>query len=781
MTVLIVEGVPGLRRVLRGHLYDHGVDVVTAGSVAAARGQVTRREFMAVIVDLVLPDGSGLEVLDALRVDGSVAHVIVMSDSTDAADRAGAFEHGADDYVVKPFLLRQLAARVLAVRRVVDPDEDDRLHTGGVAVDLRAREARVDDRLLDLTAKEFDLLAFFVARPGYTFSKSDLLRAVWRADARAGSATVADHVRRLRRKIEVDPSRPCILRTVPGTGYRLERPVQAAAAVAALGPDGGSLVHVQGWIVDADPATATLLGFAGAADLVGHEIFEFATSGDMAPTRQRMVASEGRSRPRTQLIDLEHTDGTQTSVEVSSEQVVWDGGAAERLRFTPMPDVSARLRRLVTGVLSEVTDAVIITDLHFHLRSWNTAAERLYGWREDEVVGRHMLDVVHFGGDGGALAATWDDLEANGRWRGESEHITRDGSTIDVLTSTTLVRDDDGAPVLIVSVNRPGGDRATTREAQESFDDDAIRLGLANDEFELYFQPVVSLEDGTVVAREALVRWNHPTRGLLAPDAFIAAAERSGAIVELGSVVFEKACLHAAEWLRAGHDIDLAINLSGRQLSDPWLIEHMEAVLMTSGLDASNLWLEVTETSLVEEVERASEVLHRLADLGVGISIDDFGTGWASLTYLRSFPVHALKIDRSFIAGLGHNANDTAIVRSILALGADLDLFVIAEGIETAAQRDALQQMGCTMGQGYLYGRPAPPSAGAIAGAPTARAMSAASDQRRVRAHQRRNPLRPEVDPVCRLSTAQVVGDEPSGASPALHGGAGASYPGGQA
>ncbi len=761
MNTLIVEGVPGLRRVLGGHLRDRGVEVSTAGSVRAAREQVGRRSFTAVIVDLVLPDGSGLDVVDTLRSSGSAAHVIVMSDSTADTDRRSAFEHGADDFVVKPFLLRQLAARVLAVRRLVDPISDARLHIGAVVVDLQAREARVDDRPLDLTAKEFDLLAYLAARPGHTFSKAELLRSVWRTDLRAGPTTVADHVRRLRSKIEDDPAHPRILRTVRNSGYRLDQPDRDdPPGVPAPGSAVSSLVHVQGRIVEADQATGTLLGFDTAAELVGRQIFEFASSGDMEPARQRMTANEPGPRPRTQLIDLEHADGTHTSVEVASEPLVWRGDRAERLRFTRMPDVSARLRRLVTGVLSEVTDAVIITDLHFHLRSWNAAAERLYGWREDEVMGRHMLDVVQFGGDGGALAATWEDLETCGRWRGESQHIARDGSTIEVLTSMTLIRDDDGGPVLIASVNRPVPPEETILHRQEVVDDEEIRRGLANDQFEVHFQPVIDLAHGAVVTMEALVRWNHPTRGVLAPDTFIAAAERSGAIVELGGIVLDKACTQTVQWRRAGHDIDIAVNLSGRQLSDPGLYERVTAALGSSGLEAEHLWLEVTETSLVEEVDRAGEVLYRLADLGVGISIDDFGTGWASLTYLRNFPVHALKIDRSFVAGVGQNINDTAIARSILALGADLDLVVIAEGIETVAQQRALQKMGCTIGQGYLYGRPAPPRTASLDEPPPAGPTSTTSASRRNGGHPRQVPPRPKIDLVRRLSTAQIVAVE---------------------
>ena len=178
----------------------------------------------------------------------------------------------------------------------------------------------------------------------------------------------------------------------------------------------------------------------------------------------------------------------------------------------------------MTGVLGDLTDAVIITDLHFHVRSWNQAAERLYGWQAHEVLGRHILDVLQWVGDNGLLAAAWASLETKVRWHGEGRQITRDGSVIAVLATTTLVRDDSGEPIGIVSVNRPAPTAASTEAHADSTDaEDRIRSGLADDEFEVHYQPVVALDGLHVLAVEALVRWNHPERGLLNPAAFIEA------------------------------------------------------------------------------------------------------------------------------------------------------------------------------------------------------------------------------------------------------------------
>jgi PAS domain S-box-containing protein len=505
-----------------------------------------------------------------------------------------------------------------------------------------------------------------------------------------------------------------------------DAPAHRRAAEPATAPspaesrhDPGNVVQIGGRIVQADRAAGKLLGFADRTELLGRLVADLASTSSRTAARQRMTPPPAGDDRRTQLLDMERVDGSEISVEVATEGVDWNGRAAEHVTLTLAPDLSARLRRLVTGVLGDVADAVIITDLHFHLLSWNAAAERLYGWGEAEVLGRHVLDIIRWADDGGALNEIWNGLTTSGQWKGQSAQFTHDGAPIDVLTTTTVIHDAD-EPILIVSVNRIAP--ATVSELDPEHlaavppdllrrADREIRDAIVNDEFVVHFQPVVSLQNMRIVTMEALVRWDHPTRGLLSPSAIIATAELHGSILDLGNVVLEKACTQAAAWRASGADIDVSVNLSARQLSDPDLHHRITKVLEQTGLAPHHLWLEVTETALVEEVGRATAVLDRLAAIGVRFAIDDFGTGWASLTYLQRFPIHELKIDRSFVAGVGHNANDTAIARSIIALGAELDLVVIAEGIETVEQMTALQGLGCAYGQGYLFGHPAPADA----------------------------------------------------------------------
>jgi len=586
-------------------------------------------------------------------------------------------------------------------RRTAD---DTHLRVGHLHIDLAARQVLWGPDLLDLTAKEFDLLAFLAARPGHVFNRDELLRSVWQSTGEWQQvATVTEHVRRLRRKVELDPRRPQLIRTVRGAGYRFDLPEGTARATSKAGsPPPGIVIHVAGTVVSIDDQAAALVGVP-ATDLVGTPLLALVAEESQHAGHERMrITDQGRPL-RSQVIRLRHVSGKIVEVEVESSTIDWLGRKAGRVVLTPVVDQPTRLRQLVTGVTSEVTDPVIITDLRSHVRSWNEAAERLYGWAEHEVMGRHVLDIL----DGGV--GEYDEarrgLATTGRWHGEVAERTRDGSIVRVSSSAKVLHGDAGEPIGVVSVDRPLAPvRETPVTAQVG--DAEIREALARDEFEVHYQPVIDLASRRMLAVEALLRWNHPQRGLLGPQEFMAAAERGGSIVELGGFVLDAACTQAAAWRLAGADLEVAVNLSSRELAQHSLVGRVVATLEATGLDPRCLCLEVTETALVEDVDQASTQLHQLAALGVRISIDDFGTGWASLTYLREFPVHSLKIDRTFVEGLEHNQYDVAIARSILSLGAELGLTVIAEGIETEAQHAALTALGCRYGQGYLHGRP---------------------------------------------------------------------------
>ena len=235
-----------------------------------------------------------------------------------------------------------------------------------------------------------------------------------------------------------------------------------------------------------------------------------------------------------------------------------------------------------------------------------------------------------------------------------------------------------------------------------------LRHAAHTDELRLHYQPRVRLADGATTGVEALVRWQHPTRGLLGPDAFIDVAETSGVIRDLGAWVLRTALAQTATWNAAGRRLQVSVNISARQLIDPELLHVVTTALALSGVPASQLVLEITETSLMVDPLTATSTLERLCDLGATVAVDDFGTGYASLSYLRRFPVRELKIDRSFVATMTHHDGDRAIVAGCVQLARALGLTSVAEGVETAEQRAALLDMGCDLAQGYLFSRPLP-------------------------------------------------------------------------
>jgi diguanylate cyclase (GGDEF)-like protein/PAS domain S-box-containing protein len=240
-----------------------------------------------------------------------------------------------------------------------------------------------------------------------------------------------------------------------------------------------------------------------------------------------------------------------------------------------------------------------------------------------------------------------------------------------------------------------------------------LRRGVERGEVVPYFQPIVELTTGHVVGFEALARWLHPERGLLTPDQFLPMAEETGLVEEIGASILEDALAQFAQW-RARDlpfaNAHLSVNVGTRQVVDPAFAGLVADVLAQTGIPADSLWLEITETALLADVKASTVALRNLRSLGLHLVVDDFGTGYSSLTYLKRFPVEALKIDKGFVAGLGLDSEDTTIVEAVVNLGHSFGIAVIAEGLETPLQLSRLRELGCDRGQGYLFGRPRPAS-----------------------------------------------------------------------
>ncbi len=235
-----------------------------------------------------------------------------------------------------------------------------------------------------------------------------------------------------------------------------------------------------------------------------------------------------------------------------------------------------------------------------------------------------------------------------------------------------------------------------------------LRHAIANNEFEVYYQPQVHIASGRIVGAEALIRWNHPTRGIVSPVEFIPIAEDTGLISEIGEWVLNDTCRQGKIWLDLGHRLTLAVNLSAHQVRYTNVLLIVENALKKSGYDPKRLELELTESVLMQREEETIEMLHSLRAKGIRLAIDDFGTGYSSLSYLKRFPIDVLKIDKSFVDDIPYEADDMAIVTAIIAMGQALGFQVLAEGVEHIEQLEFLKEKGCTMYQGYFKSKPVP-------------------------------------------------------------------------
>jgi diguanylate cyclase (GGDEF)-like protein len=355
--------------------------------------------------------------------------------------------------------------------------------------------------------------------------------------------------------------------------------------------------------------------------------------------------------------------------------------------------------------------------------------DRLARFGGDEFV--MFVDRVAIGGDDTPSGAFVDPAAVADRLRRSvMEPIIIDGHELVVtasigfavnagenLTADDLLRDADAAMYRAKAAGRDRVEAFTAATRKASVDAlqlaSELRRGIERHEIVPYFQPIVDLATGEVASFEVLARWLHPERGLLSPAEFLPSAESAGLMVDLGAAILRDSLAQLAHWRARGMrfaSCALSVNVATQQLVDNSFVEVVQTALGETGIDADSLWLEITETTLMQDAVAAGKALRALRSLGLHLSVDDFGTGYSSLTYLKRFPVETIKIDRSFVSGLGLEADDTSIVEAVVRLGHSLGLSVVAEGVETPLQLKGLRELGCDKGQGYLFGRPRPAS-----------------------------------------------------------------------
>ena len=236
-----------------------------------------------------------------------------------------------------------------------------------------------------------------------------------------------------------------------------------------------------------------------------------------------------------------------------------------------------------------------------------------------------------------------------------------------------------------------------------------LRCAIDRDELSVYYQPIVDLATMKLIGFEALMRWNHPQRGIIPPNEFIPVAEETGLIVPMTLWILQRSCSQMVEWQQRAPDnasLMISVNLSGKHFAHSDIVEQIRRVLLETNIKASSVKLEITESAVMENAETAIALLKNLRSLGLQLSIDDFGTGYSSLSYLHRFPIDMLKVDRSFVGTMEDGTENGEIVRTVIALGKTLGLSIVAEGIETQDQLCQLQSVDCDLGQGYLFSKP---------------------------------------------------------------------------
>jgi diguanylate cyclase (GGDEF)-like protein/PAS domain S-box-containing protein len=525
-------------------------------------------------------------------------------------------------------------------------------------------------------------------------------------------------------------------------------------------PTGMALVRIDdGRIVDANQSLAEMLR-REVGELVGCTLREFTHPDDVRAAQphrarlelgivdsfrldQRYRRRDGQFVWARTRVSTTEDDGVMLAI-THIEDVTEQRRAAEQLRYaarhdelTGLPNRSYLMHmlhdRLATAELGAV--AVLFVDLD-QFKVINDSLGHGVGDQLIQVVSDRLRSALRdedvlarFGGDEFIVVLSGDPLEVAERLRKAVHHpVNVDEHELFITASigystnheagmspNDLMRDADAAMYRAKARGRDcveafevGGHESGVQALRTAGE---LRRGIERGEIVPYFQPIVDLESGQVLGYESLARWLHPDRGMLPPLEFLPLAEESGLLIDLGARMLRDSLAQLAQWRAAGYpfsNCSISVNVGTRQLVDPNFYDTVMMALSETGIDADSLWLEITETALLSDVKTATVALRELRSLGLHLSVDDFGTGYSSLTYLKRFPVEAIKIDRSFVAGLGIEAEDTTIVEAVVKLGQALGLHVVAEGIESPLQLGRLRDLGCDRGQGYLFGRPRP-------------------------------------------------------------------------
>ncbi len=681
--ILTVDDDVTTRAFLRAALEGAGLSVIEASGGEEAIRLFAEHRPELVLLDVAMPGLDGFAtcaVLRALPAGGSVP-IVMLTGSDDLAAITRAYEVGATDFEVKSVKWLVLGQRIhylLRAKATMDA--------------LRASEARL-------------AAAQRIARIGD-----------WQWEAVTGRHIWSDQTRRLLgAESVVPPSHDEFLRRIhpedrPGVRQALEHAVQSASAFTIeyrVGSDeeSQSILHAQGEvIIGPDGRVAGLAG----------------TLQDVTERRR----AEERIR-RLAYFDAQTSLPNRILFQERVQQAIADARRYRKLVALLFMDLDHFKR--VNDTLGHGAGDLLLGEVANRLNQAVRDTDPLTRGLHDEVesvLARHGGDefIVCLSGiaraedaarvAGRILAA----LEAPIRLNGPEVFTTASiGISLypqDGEDSETLLKHADAAMYQAKASGRNNyhfydpslSFRAFQRLSMET----SLRRALERDEFVLHWQPIVDVQTRTLIGAEGLIRWNHPDMGLVHPDEFIPLAEETGLVVPLGEWVIREACRRQRLWSDAGCPIRVAVNVSGLHVRGPGLVDTVRTALDSAGVDPSRLEVELTENAFLQNAQEAVDTVRRLKRMGVRISIDDFGTGYSSLSYLRRFPVDTLKVDRSLIRGVDTDANSAAITAAIAAMAKGLEVDPLAEGVESAGQRDVLTRQGFCRMQGYLFGKPVP-------------------------------------------------------------------------
>jgi len=686
--LLIVDDDPLLRGMAAKTLRHAGFVVSDAASGEDALARFAEHAYDLVLLDLMMPGLDGYEVCQRIRsmAQGARVPILILTGLNDTESIELAYGHGATDFITKPINWILLSHRVRYALRASLVAETMR----------RSRESLA-------RAQSLAAMGNWAMFPGGAMECSAELLRLFDASLDAGQCGSADAF--LARVVADDRDRVKTARArlaERGTPYQMEYRIgRADGAIRTVFEQATLTLNDHGGPAIIEGITQDITERVEARERISELAHYDSVTG--LPNRQFFAELAGPS--------LERAGRHGTSCAVLHVDID---------RFTGVNDAFGRSQG----------DAVLKT-LAERLRSWIRGGDLATGGAAPVEPGL----LARVGGNAFTLLIT--DLAGQAQAAIVAQRLLKAISQPIAVESQSLVltasigiaffpSDAKDLPGLTRCAEQAvhaakGAGRAQHRFFDEQMNAHAasrllleagLRQAIAQEELRLHFQPKIDAGSGAIVGAEALVRWQHPERGLVPPNEFIALAEETGLIVPLTDWVLESACRSLRAWSDAGlPSLPLSVNLAASSLADTSLTAKLDGLMQRFGLAPESLMLEMTETMLMRNVESGVALLEALRAKGYGLSLDDFGTGYSSLSYLKRFPMDELKIDRSFVTDAPRSHRDGALVAAIIALGRELGLQVVAEGVETPEQSAFLLSRGCNVQQGYLFSRPVPPQA----------------------------------------------------------------------